>query len=239
MNKRYTITEMLPVRKIGTVYGSISGVYSFRKEKSIRFESTLERDLLVKLEFSSTVLDVLEQPVEIPYITDTGRSSTYTPDFLVEYKRSSFSDNERYTPPITLIEVKPRKILIKNWISLKPKFLAAINYARQEGWGFHIYDETRIRDTYLHNIQFLQRYLKMDFDAVDSAQILNSLANMGQNSFSGLIDYLYCAKQNKAVGIAHFWHLIATKKIGCDLSLPFSKQMSIWVNMEESYGCNR
>ncbi len=76
--------EYLPVRKAQTVYGSISGNYAFRGEKTIWFESTLERDFILKQEFNNNVIDVIGQPVVIPYITELGNQSTYTPDFLVQ-----------------------------------------------------------------------------------------------------------------------------------------------------------
>ena len=49
-------------RKIGYTYGSVSGHFSFRKQKSIAFESTLERDLLTLLEFNESVDDGIGQP---------------------------------------------------------------------------------------------------------------------------------------------------------------------------------
>ena len=43
------------VRKPKPVYGSVSGYYAFRGEDTIWFESTLERDLLQKLELEDNV----------------------------------------------------------------------------------------------------------------------------------------------------------------------------------------
>ena len=60
------------VRKPKPVYGSVSGYYAFRGEDTIWFESTLERDLLQKLEFNANVMQVVSQPVEIPYLTNLG-----------------------------------------------------------------------------------------------------------------------------------------------------------------------
>ena len=60
--------EYSPVRKAQTVYGSISGNYAFRGEKTIWFETTLERDFILKQEFNNNVIDVIGQPVVIPVI---------------------------------------------------------------------------------------------------------------------------------------------------------------------------
>ena len=61
------------IRKIGYAYGSVSRHFAFRKEKSIAFKATPERDLLTLLEFNDSVSDVIEQPVTIEYTNDNGR----------------------------------------------------------------------------------------------------------------------------------------------------------------------
>lgn len=83
------MSDIQPVRKHLTVYGSISGNYSFRNSKIIWFESTLERDFIRRLEFNDSVLDIVSQPIQIPYLTKLGRESTYTPDMLVTFSSQS------------------------------------------------------------------------------------------------------------------------------------------------------
>ena len=115
--------EYSPVRKAQTVYGSISGNYSFRGEKTIWYESTLERDFLFKQEYNENVIDVVGQPVAIPYITELGNESTYTPDFLVQFSSAQYEDVDLFAAPL-LIEIKPRKKLRTDWKGLRPKFKA-------------------------------------------------------------------------------------------------------------------
>ena len=98
--------EYSPVRKAQTVYGSISGNYSFRGEKTIWFESTLERDFLFKQEYNSNVIDVVEQPISIPYVTELGNESIYTPDYLVQFSSAIYDDLDSFPAPL-LIEIKP------------------------------------------------------------------------------------------------------------------------------------
>lgn len=76
-------------RKIEYTYGSVSGHFAFRKQKSIAFESTLERDLLTLLEFNDSVDDVIEQPITIEYLNHNDKLVSYTPDFLVYFKEFS------------------------------------------------------------------------------------------------------------------------------------------------------
>lgn len=54
-NSRDEFAPMQQVRKIGPTRRSVSGVYAFRGERSIEFESTLERDFLMRVEFSQPV----------------------------------------------------------------------------------------------------------------------------------------------------------------------------------------
>lgn len=108
--------EYLPVRKAQTVYGSISGNYAFRGEKTIWFESTLERDFILKQEFNNNVIDVIGQPVVIPYITELGNQSTYTPDFLVQFSSSNCDDFEDFLYQCSS-KLSLRKSLLRTGIS--------------------------------------------------------------------------------------------------------------------------
>ncbi|HFF5130218.1 Tn7 transposase TnsA N-terminal domain-containing protein, partial [Acinetobacter baumannii] len=163
--------EYLPVRKAQTVYGSISGNYAFRGEKTIWFESTLERDFILKQEFNNNVIDVIGQPVVIPYITELGNQSTYTPDFLVQFSSSNCDDFEDFPVPM-LIEIKPKKKLVEDWDKLKPKFRAAHRFAADKGWKFKIISETRLYDQYWENINFLKKFRRSHVGAVDQQLLL-------------------------------------------------------------------
>lgn len=85
-NKRDMVQAPRQSRKIGPTRRSVSGIYNFRREMSIPFESTLERDFLIRKEFCLTVLDIIPQPCQIPFQGRDGRSHTYTPDFLIYYR---------------------------------------------------------------------------------------------------------------------------------------------------------
>jgi hypothetical protein len=73
-------------RKIKPTRRSVSGIYPFRGETAIAYESTLERDFLIRKEFNLYVLDIIPQPVQIPFTSNNGQVYTYTPDFLVYYR---------------------------------------------------------------------------------------------------------------------------------------------------------
>lgn len=225
-----TIIAPRQMRKIKPTRRSVSGILPFRGEVSIPFESTLERDFIVRKEFNRLVLQVIPQPVQIPYEMGN-RTYIYTPDFLVYYRSDDYPWGCGLKP--LLVEVKERRELKENWPKLKPKFRAALHFAKQNGWDFRIHDESRIRDQVLHNIRFLCRYKRMGFDASESQHILSNLKLMGQAPFHHLIARHFCGKPDVAVGISHIWHLLATGQIECDMRFPLTNDTVLWVPSQE------
>ena len=68
------------IKDVSTGRLRVSGVYAFRGESSIPYESTLERDFVIRHEFNLDVAQVIPQPVSIPFKTPRGRTYSYTPD---------------------------------------------------------------------------------------------------------------------------------------------------------------
>ena len=215
------------VRAIGPTRRSVSGVYMFRGESAIEFESTLERDFLIRKEFSLAVLDVIAQPCQVHYADpQNGQVRRYTPDFLVHY-RLGHRHYENYPKPI-LVEVKPEAQWREHWRKWLPKWKAARRFAKEQGWLFHIHDETRIRDQALENILFLGRYRRMAFAPEECAVVLETVQAMGMVN----IDYLLARHFMgiyRAEGPALLWHLLAIRKIDCDLSRPLNHFTEVWI----------
>ena len=228
---RNSCDKVKPTQKrwIGPTRRSVSGSYAFRSETSIQFESTLERDFIIKHEFYHSVLDMIPQPVEIPFSLGN-QSYTYTPDFLVYYRLGKL-DYSSYPKPM-LVEVKPEQEWRKNWRKWLPKWKAAWGYAQQQGWCFHIYDESRIRDQTLRNIMFLERYKRLRFPVEESAWILNNLGQMGSASIDFLLSRHFTGLY-RTEGLAHIWHLLASRQIDCDISRPLSESTELWVANHE------
>lgn len=221
--------DSIPVtqtRKILPTRRSVSGVYPFRCETSIQFESTLERDFLIEKEFRLDVLAVIPQPVQIPYITASGRAQVYTPDFLVYYRLGNRS-HEHYPRPL-LVEVKPNYELRKHWPKWRAKFRAACRYATEQGWRFTIHDESRIRGQALENIRFLERYKRMQFPVEESQAVVESVRQMGSSSMHYLLARHFMGIY-KSQGISHVWHLLATRQLDCDITRPLSDFTELWI----------
>ncbi|VVP80142.1 hypothetical protein PS938_00601 [Pseudomonas fluorescens] len=65
-------TKPRSVRKIKPTKRSVSGVFPFQGESGIPYESMLERDFLFRTEISSEVLEIIPQPVMIPFQKTAG-----------------------------------------------------------------------------------------------------------------------------------------------------------------------
>lgn len=214
------------MRRIGVTRRSVSGIYAFRGETAIQFESTLERDFIICKEFCLTVLEVIPQPVQIPFVASNGQTYIYPPDFLVYYRLGNMGYGE-YPKPL-LVEVKPRAEWKQHWREWLPKWKAAYRYAKEQGWDFHIHDESRIRDQALENIRFLDRYKRTQFPVEETRCVIESVRQMGGAPIHHLLAKHFMGIY-KAEGIAHIWHLLATRQLDCDISLPLNDFTELWV----------
>lgn len=74
----------MPVRKIPKKHLCITGGFASRKNGVMEsFESLLEKEYMLLLEFDDSVAGFEEQPVTIPL---PGLPKGYTPDFLVHFR---------------------------------------------------------------------------------------------------------------------------------------------------------
>lgn len=214
------------VRRIKPTRRSVSGVMPFRGAGGIPFESLLERDFLKRMRFSHRVLSVVAQPVRIDFTDPHGRPQTYTPDFLVYYHQGGNS-HVNYIKP-TLVEVKPAYLWREHWRAWSGKWKAARRYAREQGWLFSIYDESRIRGLPLENIIFLERFERMTFDREDIDMVLNTL----RETEISPVHYLLARHFNgiyRERGVSLLWHLIATGRVECDITEPLDQFLELWV----------
>jgi hypothetical protein len=220
-------------RKIGYTYGTSSGVYSFRNEKSILFESPLERDFIQLMDHNSNVMDIEGQPFTLIDENFKGNKGNYTPYFLVYFKTSLYSHIK--TKPL-LVEVKPSANLKKDWKNLKPKFKKAIKYSKEQDYRFKIFTESIIRTQEFYNITFLNRYKDYSYNIDDIDIILNHLKVIGQTTLNHLIAHLFVTDFQKGNAIGIVWHLVSLNVISCDLSLKLTNNTVLWLNNnEENY----
>ena len=178
-----------PVRRIGVKTRGITGTMP----NGNRYESSLERDLMILLNFDPLVDVYTPQPLTLHYQSSDGVWHRYTPDGIIEYRKDIFVHDPR---PV-LLEVKYREDFIgefRNWL---PKYRAAKKYAKENGWLFEIYTEDRIRTPFLENVKFLTPYLnQLDPDLM--MWLSEQLVTMSVSDPKTLISSLYRDKWNQA-----------------------------------------
>jgi hypothetical protein len=220
------LTSPRQTRKIRPTRRSVSGIYAFRGTTSIPYESTLERDFLIRTEFFGSVLDVIPQPVQIPFQGKNGLRYTYTPDFLVRFRASAKGSAPELKP--LLVEVKPATAWREHWRDWAPKWKAARRYAIDRGWIFRIADESRIRDQVLANINFLDRYRRMSLPD-DQGLALIDCARRSQATTVSDLAALCFGPSRRSQGIAHIWHLVAMRHLECQVEAQLTEQTTLWI----------
>ncbi len=217
----------MPVRVVPKNYRSLTGlVPNSRTQSMTAFESSLERDFLLLLDFDPDVKCFEEQPVKIIYDDANGRRRTYTPDVLVRYRNDS--PQAKHTKPL-LCEVKYRDDLRQHWAEYRPKFRAAGRYARQQGWRFRLVTERHVRTPYLENVKFLRPYRTLPVNDSYRTQLLSTLATLEATDPASLLAAVFEDRWQQAQLLPMLWQLVATRQIGADLEQPLTMQSGLWL----------
>ncbi len=214
----------MPVRSVPKNYRNVTGIVASGKaEGPAQFESTLERDFLALLEFSPSVRRFEVQPVRLTWHDGT-RERRYTPDVLVFFERR---DGAEPTP--LLYEVKYRDELRSRWQELRPKFRAAVRYARAQGWRFKLITEIEIRTPHLDNVRFLLPFTKRGPPASDDMDLLDrTLLDLRESDVEGLLQASCRDEWNRVRLLPALWYLVGTFQFGADLQLPLTMKTRIW-----------
>ena len=212
----------MPVRKTPKNYRNVTGIAAHSKSKGqAMFESTLERDFLMLLEFDKTVDSFEVQPIKLEWLNESEKLRSYTPDVLVYYKKGK--------QPPTLFEVKYRSDIEKNWQVLKPKFKAAIRFCKENNWKFKLITEVEIRTTYLSSVKFLLPFLHQGAANENDMMILDDkLVELKVSTPKELIASIYSDEWNQASLLPTLWYLIASKQIQIDLTSKMTMSSKIW-----------
>ncbi|HEX8221711.1 MAG TPA: TnsA endonuclease N-terminal domain-containing protein [Chloroflexia bacterium] len=139
-----------PVRQPRNTGGkNIVGQFaSVKMQRSVPFESLIERDLLYLADFAEDVVAIEAQPFVIEYTDEAGRPRRYTPDFLLGY-----ADRD------LVVECKPATQVGK------PANLAKWEYARRWcaecDWQFVVVTDEQLRRGYrLENVKLLTQFAR-------------------------------------------------------------------------------
>jgi len=212
----------MPIRKIPKNYSNVTGIAAHSKaDGQAMFESTLERDFLMLLEFDKDVERFEVQPIKLEWTNELGKTRSYTPDVLVYYCKGK--------QHITLFEVKYRDDIKKNWCVLKPKFKAAIRFCKENNWKFKLITEVEIRSTYLESVKFLLPFVRQGASNENDMMILDDkIIELGATSPKELLVSIYNDEWNQAALLPTLWYLIGTRQIQIDLASKITMTSKIW-----------
>lgn len=213
-----------PARKIRPTRRSVSGMVALGNGTFVEYESTLERDFVIRQAFDCRVERILQQPLTLQYTASNGRRYDYTPDFLVTFK----ADEGGLCPPPLLVEVKSQKELDKDWAALRPKFREAVRYAKAHGFRFSIRNEERIYGQMLENIYFLRRFRKLEVSEEQSDRLLQALDGLLPTQIRVLMHKIPESLFGPTGAAVHLWHLVAAQRLGCDMHEPLSDHSVVW-----------
>jgi TnsA endonuclease N terminal/TnsA endonuclease C terminal len=213
----------MSVRKIPKNYLFVTGAYSSRKSEEMdAFESLLERDYLLLLDFDDTVASFDVQPV---WISVPGVPRGYVPDVLVKYRPDRETGDVRR--PL-LAEVKRSDYLEKHAAEYAPKFAAATAYAHTMGWEFRTVDEKEIRLSRLQNIKFLREYRNVSPSEDDCSCVARVVAQHGSGASSErvLID-LAPTDDARLHWLPVIWSMVQQRQLITDLDTPFGADVPL------------
>lgn len=186
------------------------------------FESSLERDLLILLEFDPNITTFEVQPLTLEWIDANNKTRRYTPGVLATFHRNG----RQYK---ILYEVKYRSELKQLWQELRPKFRVAVRFARAQGWHFKIITELEIRTPYLDNAKFLLPFMRQGPSDETHMDILDDLIRqLNSSTPAALIASAFHDEWNQARLLPTLWYLIGSRQIGADLNTKLTMDSPIW-----------
>lgn len=213
--------QLQPIRKIRPSNRSVTGKHSSKKTCSVHyFESSLERDFLILLEWDDNVVDFIAQPMTINY-TYEEQQRRYTPDVIVYY------ESQLKRQPL-LCEIKYSEELHNKADELKCKFDAANQYCLLNGFQFKILTEKEIRTDRLSNIKFLSSYLNALDNDKCIAFIYSQIDEQGCVTPKQLVDQLCSKGVDSALGLSTLWKLVAHGKLGVDMEPKITMNSRVW-----------
>lgn len=176
-------------------------------------ESALERDFVTLTSFLHPDASITSQPVTLRF-HDGAMARRYTPDFLVRYAAG----------PAQVVEVKYRADLRANWRHLRPAFLTARDWAREQRATFRIATERSIRGPLLNNAKRLLPLRRAPVDAEVAELVLGAARSVPAATFGGVLAGLPLSRE---AGLAALWRLIARGRLRVDLSAPITSHTRV------------
>lgn len=216
-------TLSFPQRKILKNYRSVTGHFpSIKNNRSVGFESLLEKTYFLTLEFDNTVKSYSEQP-QIT-IEQNGKPKIYSADCHVIYHPSSGKKD-------TIVEVKYESELAKNKENLAEKFDRARTALQTIDMDFYLFTDETYPKVYIRNLDFLYRYKTFTHDHDNDSRILSALHK--PISASELANALAKDKSDYIQLANSIWTLVANGSLDTNLhDQEITMNSIVWRNDE-------
>lgn len=210
----------MPARKIPKNYLVVTGSFASRKNAQMDgFESLLEKEYMLLLDFDEHVEHFEAQPVTIPV---SGIPKGYTPDVLVYFRPNPNSGDIR--KPL-LTEIKHTDDLKRNAEKYAPKFAAAEEYALQNNWEFRVTTQNDIRIPRLANIKFLREYRNIAPSIEDTTKLIHLVKTLGGTTTpTALLEQLIVNEDDQLHWLPVIWHSILTRELIADQDKPLDHE---------------
>ncbi len=174
------------------------------------FESLEEQALLLALDFTGALEDVLPQPFMLRFGTADNGFLKHVPDFL-----AVFRDGSRW-----LLDVRPARLVKEDDAT---RFAAAAEAALEAGWRYSVVAGWRphVR-TGIDALSAQRRHLQ---DRLGLQERLLEAVSAGPVAFGDLVT----ATPLPVVARAHALHLLWRRRLGTDLSRPVCDESPVWL----------
>lgn len=189
----------MSTRKIKKSYISCTGYFASYKNKiQIAFESVLERDFYMLLEFDENVVSYAEQPITINYEYKDGSKRRYTPDCLITYKDGT----ERYYELKYINEIRNDSELREKLDFLKSYFYDEYTLK------FDIFTDEEIGKIYLDNLKFLYKFAFIPQDNEKIVKINKILNEVDKISIKELLNVLSDNQMEQMKWLPYIWRYV-------------------------------
>ena len=187
--------------------GAIQGTFpSLKAGRSIRYASTLERDLLFVLEYEQQVIRYQEQPFQVEAVLEDNRTHKYTPDYAI------WTAQER-----VLVECKPATKLGDP--HTQQQIQIGTGWSQANDWRFVVITDADLRQgERLANLKLLWRYSRLPVDAATCREYLARCIRK--------MSVLELAQEPACVPVV--LHMIFHHYLQTDLSQPLTVHSPVW-----------
>ncbi len=206
----------MPVRKVTNRGGNIIGSFPPQiKGEKVRYESTIERDLVYFFKFDPAVITYYAQPMVIVGTDAEGNTHTYTPDFLVVRTNGK-----------EIIECKPEALI--NSSHAQQQIAIGQEWAANNDHDFAIVTDANLRAGHtLENLKILWRYSR---ETIPTATLARSIEYMEKHPegvlFQDLTLYLSTlatqAAQQPYMQAPLIYNMLFRHILSVELMVPFT-----------------